>query len=99
MTRRIEAAAALALALTACSGGMTVSVPTLPGSDAGQLPAATVVSLSISPAAPTVPQGAQEQLVATAHLSDGTSADVSAQAAWSTSAAAVSALSASADGL
>src|SRR5262249_38889139 len=44
-----------------------------------------IVSLGITPPLATVPLGLSAQLVATASYSDGTTADVSAQATWSVS--------------
>src|SRR5438552_14374598 len=49
------------------------------GADAGQTAVAQIVSLSIAPASPSVPKGAQEELVATASWSDGATTDVTGQ--------------------
>src|SRR5258706_11927355 len=68
------------------------------GSDAGQPAAAQVVSLSIAPASPSVPRGAQEELIATASWSDGTTTDVTGQAAWTVSDGSIASLFVSTDG-
>lgn len=54
---------------------------------------ATVQGLSITPPMPTLPIGATQALVATATLSDGTTQDVTAQAVWASSDAAVASVS------
>ena len=82
------------------AGGSPQPAGTGTSSDGGTAPApVAVVSLSILPAAPSVPQGAQEQLTATALFSDGTSSDVTAQAAWSVSDTSAATVFASSDGL
>jgi uncharacterized protein YjdB len=59
-----------------CGGGDQSRDPIL------GLPAATLVSLAVTPATASVAIGATQQLVATASYSDGSSRDVSALAAW-----------------
>lgn len=67
----------IATALVAgCGGGDQGRDPIL------GLPAATLVSVAVSPATQTVAIGAAQQFVATASYSDGSSRDVTVGAAW-----------------
>src|SRR6266700_3603502 len=56
------------------SGGGSKSQPTV-----------TVSSISVSPASMSIGMGAQQQFIATAHLSDGTTQDVTSTVVWSSS--------------
>ncbi|MGA8312365.1 MAG: choice-of-anchor D domain-containing protein [Terriglobales bacterium] len=62
----------------------------LSGSGSGSL---TVTSIAITPANPTVTKGAQQPLTATATYSNGTTQNVTASAAWTSSNAAVATVS------
>ncbi len=55
--------------------------------------APTLVSLNLTPAAPTLAKGLTKQLVATGTFTDKTTQDVSAQVAWSSATPAVAAVS------
>ncbi|HKO49007.1 MAG TPA: Ig-like domain-containing protein, partial [Polyangiaceae bacterium] len=43
---------------------------------------AVVISIALTPPAPSIPKGMTQELMATATLSDGTTTDVTSQAAW-----------------
>ena len=84
-----------------CSVGFMVTalVAGCGGGDQGRdpilgLPAATLVSVSVSPAAPAVAIGATQQFVATATYSDGSSRDVTVGAAWTSATPAVATINA-----
>ncbi len=53
----------------------------------------TVSSLEISPASTSIGMGSSQQFVATAHLSDGTTKDMSSSVTWSSSDASVASIS------
>lgn len=57
--------------------------------------AATLTGITISPTAPSVPKGLTQQFTAQGSFNNGTTGDITASAAWSTSNAAVATLSAS----
>ncbi|HEY4053805.1 MAG TPA: Ig-like domain-containing protein [Terriglobales bacterium] len=65
--------------LTACSGGG--------GTHSGGFgtPAAGVTSIQVSPTSISIGMGAQQQFHASAHLSDGTSQDITSSATWRSS--------------
>lgn len=65
--------------LAGCSSGGSQSNP--PSSSSTP----TVSSIQVSPASMSIGMGAQQQFMATAHLSDGTSKDVTGAAQWSSS--------------
>lgn len=69
LARRAVAAAALAL-LAACSSSSSSSSP------------AVLRLIAVTPASPSLAQGAAQQLTATAKYSDGTTRDVTASATW-----------------
>lgn len=73
---------------------VTVTVPSsgLTASMAIRVTNAHVVSLSIEPAAPALPVGARQTFSAKARYSDGQNIDVTAQATWASSTAAVATL-------
>lgn len=60
------------------------------------LPAATLVSIAVTPATATIAIGATQQLVATAVYSDGSAQDVSTKAAWTSATPAVASVTAAA---
>lgn len=62
--------------LSACGSGDQSRDPIL------GLPAATLVSIAVTPATASVPIGAVQQLTATAVYTDGSARDVTAKAAW-----------------
>ena len=62
-------------AWTACSGGASNS------NSGGSNGVPTVSSIQVSPTSMSIGMGAQQQFHATAHLSDGTSQDVTSSAA------------------
>lgn len=66
-------------AWTGCSGGASTS------NSGGSNGVPTVSSIQISPTSMSIGMGAQQQFQATAHLSDGTSQDVTSSAVWSSS--------------
>jgi hypothetical protein len=70
--------------LTACGGGSDKGRDPILG-----IPAATVVSLAVTPASSSVPVGASRQFSATATYSDGSSRNVTSLAAWSSGTPAV----------
>jgi len=57
----------------------------VPGSINLDVTNATVTSITVTPIAPTIPAGVQQQFVATATFSDGTTQDVSLNATWGSS--------------
>ena len=61
----------------------------------GSTPAPTLQGVELSPASPSVAKGASRQLVATGRFSDGTTADVSGRAAWTSATPSVATVSAS----
>jgi uncharacterized protein YjdB len=67
--------------LTACSGGGG----THSSSGGFGTPATGVTSIQVSPTSMSIGMGAQQQFHATAHLSDGTSQDITSSATWSSS--------------
>jgi trimeric autotransporter adhesin len=67
--------------LTACSGGGGANS----GSGGFGTPSAGVTSIQVSPTSMSIGMGAQQQFHATAHLSDGTSQDITSSATWSSS--------------
>jgi Bacterial Ig-like domain (group 2) len=83
----------LAYAFGAGSANVTATKGSLSGSLAMTVSPATLVSLAIAPTSVTVPAGFDGQLFATATYSDSTTADVTAQALWSTSSQAIATVS------
>ena len=84
-----------------CSAGLlgAALVAGCGGGDQGRdpilgLPAASLVSIAVTPAAATIAIGTNQQLVATAVYSDGSAQDVSTKAAWSSATPAVATVSA-----
>ena len=72
------ALAALALALTTACGG---------GGGAGTQPgSATLVSIDVAPATPSIAKGLSQPFTATGHYSDATTQDLTASATWTSSA-------------
>src|SRR4051812_21124685 len=69
--------------LVACGGGGT--------SNGGSTPAVKVklVSIAVTPSAPSFAKGLQQQLSATGSFSDGTTKDLTASATWSSSSTSV----------
>jgi len=65
----------LGIALSAGCGGGSSSPP----------PPKTLTSISIAPATPSINNGSTQQFSATGHYSDGSSADLTASATWSSS--------------
>ena len=65
--------------VTAASAGLTVTAP-------ASVTPAVLVSLQVTPPAVTLPVWGADQLTATAAYGDGTTADVTGQVAWSSSA-------------
>src|SRR5690348_11244138 len=63
----------------ACSGGTSNS------NSGGSNGVPTVSSIQVSPASMSIGMGAQQQFQAIAHLSDGTSQNVTSSAVWSSS--------------
>src|SRR5215470_2290828 len=70
----------IAATLTGCAGGGSQSSNS--SSSSGQ---ATVSSLQVAPTSMSIGAGAGQQFTATAHMSDGTSKDVTATVQWSSS--------------
>jgi uncharacterized protein YjdB len=84
------------------SGGTTTITATMgavSGSASLTVTTATLAAIQISPQSPSVVIGSTEQFSATAIYSDGTSANVSASATWTSSAATVAAMSSTSPGL
>ena len=84
-----------------CSVGLIVTalVAGCGGGDQGRdpilgLPAATLVSVAVTPATASVAIGATQQFVATASYSDGSSRDVSASSAWTSATPAIATVNA-----
>ena len=84
-----------------CSAGLlgAALVAGCGGGDQGRdpilgLPAASLVSIAVTPAAATLALGANQQLVATAVYSDGSAQDVSTKAVWSSATPAVATVTA-----
>jgi cysteine-rich repeat protein len=71
----------VALALTACGDNLSAPSDAAPP-DAGGV---TLVSIAITPPAPSIADGTSVQLTATATFSDSTTSDVTATATWSSS--------------
>ncbi|NTW84693.1 MAG: hypothetical protein HGB30_00860 [Holophagaceae bacterium] len=79
---------ALALLVTACGGGGgSAATPAPPAATA------TLLSLSLSPAAPSLAPGGTRQMTATGAYSDGASKDLTATVSWTSSASSVATLS------
>ncbi|HZZ84327.1 MAG TPA: Ig-like domain-containing protein [Anaeromyxobacteraceae bacterium] len=77
--------AALAVLALACGGGSKAKTTTSSQSCTGAACAATLTSIAIAPATASVAAGASQAFTATALFSDGTTADVSSTATWSSS--------------
>ena len=78
--------------VTAVAAGSTTITATLGGvsqSTVVTVTAPTITSISVGPDGPTLPIGITEQFVATAIYSDGSTADLTAGVAWSSSTASV----------
>src|SRR4051812_9258131 len=78
----------LSTLLAACGGGDQGRDPIL------GVPSSPLVSLAVTPAAPSLAVGNVQQMVATATFADGTSRDVSAMASWVSANPAVAAVDA-----
>jgi hypothetical protein len=92
--RSASASCAAAAALLAACGGTASSPSSGPDSGGtGHQPAAQMTALSVTPAAPALPAGRAQQLVATATWSDGSATDVTALAIWSVSDGTVASIS------
>ena len=59
--------------------------PSMGAYEAAAVQAATVTSITITPAVPSVTVGSTQQLTATANFSDSTTSDVTAQTTWTSS--------------
>ena len=66
--------------LVACGGGGTTANPT---------PSVKLVSIAVTPNAPSFAKGTQQQLTAKGSYSDGTTKDLTASATWGSSSASV----------
>lgn len=75
--------------VSGCGGGDQGGAPIL------GVPAADLVSVAVTPAAPSVAIGATKQFIATAVYSDGSARDVTGNAAWSSATPAVATVNAS----
>ncbi|ABC82483.1 Ig-like domain-containing protein [Anaeromyxobacter dehalogenans] len=87
---RLATLALAAAALAACSSGGGASAPSAPQAPAGGAPVPR--SISVSPAATTLAAGFTQRLTAIATFSDGSKRDVTATAAWESSAPAAAAV-------
>ncbi|HEY1551957.1 MAG TPA: Ig-like domain-containing protein [Kofleriaceae bacterium] len=83
----------LAYGLAAGMANVTATKGVLSGSLAMIVSAATLVSIRVTPSSLTIPAGFDGQLFAIATYSDSTTADVTAQALWTTSAQATATVS------
>lgn len=79
---QIAAALACAAALSACGSSSSPTAPTPPGSTTPPPSGATVTSVAVT--SPST-SGASFQLTATAHMSDGSSRDITGSATWQSS--------------
>lgn len=87
--------------LTAKSAGtatLTATVGLLTATASATVTSAVVSSIAISPLLPSLPLGTTERMSATATLSDGTHADVTADVTWTSSFTAVATISNVAEG-
>ena len=73
------------LASAACLGLLTFALTACGGSSSGP----TVSSIDIAPISPSIPVGGTQQFTGTAHYSDGSSADITHTANWSSDNSAV----------
>jgi uncharacterized protein YjdB len=64
---------------------ITATLDGIQGSTTVTVTAATVISITITPANPSVAKGETEQLTATGNLSDGTTEDLTDQVSWTVS--------------
>jgi hypothetical protein len=83
----------LASALAAGGITITISVGDVTGSATLTVTAAALVSIAVTPAAPSITIGANQQFSATGTYSDGSTDDITQTAAWSSSDAAVAVVS------
>jgi hypothetical protein len=81
-----------AFLLTACGGADSGGGPTTKPTSA---PPATLASIQVTPAAPSVAKGLTQQFKATGTYSDGTTADVTSQSAWASTVTPVATINAS----
>jgi len=80
------------LSLSNCGGGGGGSSS---GGGTGGGPTATLVSISVTPANPSLPVGGTQQFAASGTYSDGTSHDITTQATWSSSSTSVATINSS----
>src|SRR5208337_196818 len=74
-----------------CGGGSGGGSPSTGGGD----PTGTLLSISVTPANPSVPVGVTKQFAASGTYSDGTSHDITMQVTWSSSSASVATVNSS----
>jgi glycosidase len=70
---------------TTDAGGDVQQVPTSFGFTTAAVPVATLESITVAPASATLPKSTSQQFTATGHYSDGSEADLTSTASWSTS--------------
>lgn len=86
---------AAALGMVAC--GVNPGTP-LPGGGTGgnqSAPPATLVSITVTPAAPSIVRGSTQQLTATGFYSDGSSKNITSSVQWTSASAGVASVSSS----
>jgi uncharacterized protein YjdB len=91
----VTANGGLALGVTAGSSVMTATSGTLNASTVLTVTPAVLVSIALSPLDPVIAIGATRQMTVTASYSDGTTADVSAQSAYTSATPAAATIAAS----
>ncbi len=81
--KRASSLIAVSFLVTLACGGD--KAPTVTAPPTTVVPSAISVSLSVSPLVQTIPPGQTTRLIATARFSDGSTRDVTSQAAWTSS--------------
>lgn len=76
-------ASGLATASTSGSSTINAEIGSIRGSTTLYVTAASIQSITVTPANPTISNGYTQQFTATGHLSDGTSFNIPNQVAWS----------------
>src|SRR5258708_5605408 len=81
---------ALIASLISCSGGAVSS-----NTQSKTVASATILSMQVAPSTMAISMGGAQQFTATAHLSDGTTQDVTSTAQWSSSDSAIASIDSS----
>jgi uncharacterized protein YjdB len=82
-TATIASSTGLASSVNAGTSVITAAVGTISASTTLTVTNATLVSISLTPASPSIPKGRTQQFTATGTFTDNSTADVTATASWS----------------